>query len=67
MEKSRFKVLINWQGEVLIFYRWANSPAQALRHAVRELARKVGYETKFVRKYVMDEQARRWEISKYSD
>jgi|GEM_PF-2011597 len=60
--KTRYLITINWQGEVHEFYRWATSPAQALRHAIRELARKVGYETRFVRNYVMEPESRKWEV-----
>jgi hypothetical protein len=63
MDKVRYKVMINWKGEVHEFYRWATSPAQALRHAVRELARLIGYETRMVRDYVMNSETRRWEVS----
>ena len=62
MEKTRYKIIINWQGEVHEFYRHATSPAQALRHAVRELARKVGYSNKYVQSYIMDLGSSRWEV-----
>ena len=64
MKKVRFKVVLNWLGEVHEFYRHATSAPQALRYAIRELARKVGYSTKYVRNYIMDPEARRWEVSK---
>lgn len=64
MKKTRFKITINWQGEVHVFYRWATSADQSLRHAIRELAREVGYETRFVRDYVMNPETRRWEIER---
>ena len=64
MEKVRFKIIINWKGEVHEFYRWATSPSQALRHAVRELARKLGYATRMVRDYVMEPNQRRWKVTK---
>ena len=60
--KLRYKVTLNWQGEVHTYYRWANSPSQALRHAIRELAREVGYAARFVRDYVMEPNQRRWEV-----
>jgi len=60
--KVRYKVIINWQGEVHEFYRHAVSANQALRYAIRELARKVGYSTKYVRNYVMDKSKDRWEV-----
>ncbi len=62
MEKLRYKITINWKGEVHEFYRHATSAQQALRHAIRELARKVEYETRMVRDYVMEPEARRWEV-----
>jgi hypothetical protein len=62
MEKVRYKININWQGEVHEFYRHATSSNQALRHAIRELARKVGYDTRLVRDYIMDAESRRWEV-----
>lgn len=64
MEKTRYKIIINWQGEVHEFYRHATSPAQALRHAVRELARKIGYSTRHVQSYIMEPNQQRWEVSK---
>lgn len=60
MKKVRFKVAINWQGQVFEYYRHANSAEQALRHAIRELAREVGYNTRYVRDYVMN--ANRYEV-----
>jgi hypothetical protein len=62
MEKVRFKVIINWQGEVHTYYRHANSPNQALRHAIRELARETGYAARFVRDHVMDSSSNRWKV-----
>lgn len=64
MEKPRFKITINWQGENHEFYRHATSAPQALRHSIRDLARKVGYSTRYVRDYVMDSNQSRWEVSK---
>jgi len=60
--KTRYLITINWQGENHQFYRHAASAPQALRHAIRELARKVGYETRFVRKYVMADVNDRWKV-----
>lgn len=62
MEKLRYKVTINWQGEVHEYYRHATSKPQALRHAIRMLAREVGYSTKYVQSYVMDLGSSRWEV-----
>ena len=62
MEKTRYQITINWKGEVYSFYRHATSSDQALRHAIRELARKVDYSTRYVRDYVMDTNQRRWEV-----
>ena len=62
--KVCYEVLINWQGEVHEFYRWATTANLALRYAIRELARKVGYSTKYVRNYVMDKSKDRWEVKK---
>ena len=58
--KTRYLITINWLGEVHSFYRHATSADQALRFAIRELARKVGYDTKFVRNYVMEDVNDRW-------
>lgn len=60
--KQRYKVIINWSGEVLTFYSVTTSANQALRNAIRKCAKKVGYDKKFVEKYVMDPNARRWEV-----
>jgi hypothetical protein len=62
--KTRYQITINWKGEVHEFYRHATSADQALRHAIRQLAREVGYTTKMVRDWVMDTNYRRWEVSK---
>ena len=62
MEKPRYLITINWQGEIHKFYRYAGSPEQALRHAIRQLAREVGYASKFVRNHVMSNEHRRYEV-----
>ena len=63
MEKTRYLITINWSGgEVHEFYRHATSADQVLRHAIRELARKVGYSTQHVRSYVMDSGHDRWKV-----
>ena len=62
MDKTRYQITINWNGEVHEFYRHATSPVQALRHAIRELARKVGYSTRYVKDYVMEDVSGRWEV-----
>jgi len=64
MEKTRYQITINWQGELHSFYRHATSADQALRYAIRELARKVDYSARFVRSYVMDANSRRWKVEK---
>ena len=64
MEKTRYKITLNWQGEIHEFYKHANSPSQALRFSIRELARETGYAARFVRNYVMDTSQRRWEVSR---
>lgn len=63
VKKVRFKIVINWKGEVHEFYRYAVSADQAFHYAVRKLAKKVGYSTKMVREYVMDPRHRRWECN----
>jgi hypothetical protein len=60
--KTRYQITINWKGEVHKFYRHATSANQALRHSIRELARKVGYNTKYVRDYVMEDVNDRWKV-----
>ena len=60
--KTRYLITINWQGELHSFYRHATSAPQALRHAICELARKVGYDTKFVRRYVMEDVNDRYKV-----
>ncbi len=61
---DRFKVLINWQGEVITFYTHARDKDKALKNCIRQLAKKVGYSIELVRKYVMDENKRRWEVTR---
>ena len=60
MEKVRYLITINWSGQVFSFYRHATSADQALRHAIRQLAREVGYTTRYVRDYVMN--ANRYQV-----
>lgn len=62
MQKLRYKVLINWSGEVLEFYTVTTSANQALRNAIRQCSDKVGMSVKYVRDYVMDANKRRWEV-----
>jgi hypothetical protein len=62
MAKTKYLITINWLGEVHSFYRHATSADQALRHAIRELARKVGYTTKYVRDYVMADANDRFKV-----
>jgi hypothetical protein len=61
MMKSRYLTTINWQGEVHSFYSQSSSAPQALRSAIDRLATKTGYDNSYVRKYVMEANARRWE------
>lgn len=62
MAKVRYKVTINWQGEVHVYYKHATSAAQALRHGIRDLARACGYSTGYVRQHVLMEEANRWDV-----
>lgn len=62
MEKLRFKVTLNWQGQVFEFYREATSAEQALLHSIRALAYKVGYTTRYVKGHIMT--GNRYEVSK---
>lgn len=62
MQKQRYKVLINWSGEILEFFTFTTSADQALRNAIKRCARKVGYREEYVKKYVKDPNARRWEV-----
>jgi len=50
---QHYLITINWNGQVFSFYRHATSAAQALRFAIRQLAREVGYSTCYVRNHVM--------------
>jgi len=60
--KTRYHITINWQGKPHNYYRHAHSADQALRHAIRELAREVGYSTRYVRDFVMDSSHNRWNV-----
>jgi hypothetical protein len=53
MEKTLFKVKLNWQGEIHTFYRFGVSATQALRYAICQLAREVEYDARYVRNHVM--------------
>jgi len=59
----RFKVLINWSGEVLTFLTCTDSERKALKNAIRQCAKKVGMSERFVRNYVMEDNKRRWEVN----
>uniref|UniRef100_A0A6M3KX85 Uncharacterized protein n=1 Tax=viral metagenome TaxID=1070528 RepID=A0A6M3KX85_9ZZZZ len=60
----RYKVLINWSGEVHKLYTHSNCEGKALLNAIRQLAKRLGREVKGVRDYVMDSGHRRWEVTK---
>lgn len=62
MEKSRFKVTLNWQGQVFETYHQAKDDKQALRFAIRKLADKVGYTNVYVRNHIMSNEHRRYEV-----
>jgi len=63
MIRNHYLVTISWKGEVLEFYNQAPTAPQALHNAIRQLSRKVGYDIGYVRRYVMDGNYRRYEIS----
>ena len=58
----RYKILINWSGEVHKLYTHSTCERRALLNAIRQLAKKLGREVKGVRDYVMDGNYRRWEV-----
>ena len=55
MIKSKYKVTINWNGEVHIFYTYSNTKAKATTNAIIRLAKKVGYNWTVVAAYVFKE------------
>lgn len=44
MEKKRFKIVLNWHGEISTYWKHAKSKAQARALAIKELANKLGRE-----------------------
>lgn len=58
----RYKVLINWYGEVLTFYTVTTSSDKALHNVLRQCSKRLGRTLKSVRDYVMDEGHQRWEV-----
>lgn len=42
MKKRKWKVTLNWKGEIHEFYTWAISPETAIRYAFARLAEKLG-------------------------
>lgn len=60
----RYKVIINWYGEILTFYTKATSEEIALSNAIIQCAKKVGWSRWSVRNYIKDENYRRWEVIK---
>lgn len=62
MEKKRFKVRVNWHGEVMDFYTVTVNERAALKNVVSQLALKVGRTRYAVRQYLMNENFRRMEV-----
>ena len=60
----KYKLLINWHGEVLTFYTHASDEEKALKNVIRQLAIKTKRNVDSIRKYIMDENKRRWEVVK---
>jgi len=58
----KFKVVINWHGEVLNFYTHAKSESKALNNAISQLAKRVRRTTRSVRLYVTDFNHDRWKV-----
>lgn len=62
-----YKITLNWQGEDHKYYRLAFTEEQALRFAIRELARGAGYNTWYMRNYILDNKHHRWEVEEESN
>ena len=62
MKKKRFKIKVNWHGEVLEFFTVAVSEEVALKNVISQVALKVGRTRYAVRQYLMDENFRRMEV-----
>lgn len=54
MKKGRFKVILNWQGQVFETYHLVKDENQALRNAIRKLADEVGYTNVYVRNHILN-------------
>lgn len=64
MEKTRYKVILCWQGETHTFHTTTTASNIALKFAIIRLAQKVGYSGKSVRDYIMKPEKRRWEVTR---
>ena len=62
--KNLYLVQFNWQREAHSFITQARTEEEALRNAIRRLAKKVSWSLKGVRDYILDRNACRWEVTK---
>ena len=58
----KFKVTINWYGEVHVIYTHAKDANKALNNACHQLAKLVGYNFGYVKSYVKDENKNRFNV-----
>ena len=49
--KTKYKITVNWYGELSTFWRYATSPKQALSLVCIEMAKLLKIETATVRRY----------------
>jgi len=61
LEKKKYRVDLNWHGEVKTYYRYAPSENQALSFACIALGKETGYDPLYVRKHVIS-KPQGWEV-----
>jgi hypothetical protein len=59
---TKYKVTINWHGEVLTFYTFAKNEKKALINAMVRLAGSLNCHVRLVKYYVEDVNANRWKV-----
>jgi len=56
MNSFKYKVTLNYYGQLVIIYTVTNSPKKAVNNATYQLAQKVGKDLSFIRRYFNDKQ-----------
>jgi len=49
--KTKYKITVNWYGELMTFWRYAKTPRQAMSLTCIEMGKILGRETAAIRRY----------------